>query len=62
MQQTQPIELLLAVPQHFTNCVRALPQVVREYRTTVAEKWDLGGRPWAWTPEDHVGLLIRSMM
>jgi hypothetical protein len=62
MQQTYPIELLLDVPQYFSNCVRALPQVVVEYRNTIAEKWDLGGRAWSWTEEDHHALLIRSMM
>ncbi len=62
MQQTHPIELLLDVPEYFTNCVRALPRVVIEYRNTIPERWDLGGRPWEWTAEDHKALLIRSMM
>lgn len=62
VQQTHPIELLLDVPQYFNNCVRALPRVVIEYRKAIPEKWDLGGRPWEWTPEDHKSLLIRSMM
>lgn len=63
MQQIFPVELLLDVPAFFTNfCVKALPQVVVQYRQTVAEKWDLGGRPWEWNPQDHNSLLIRSMM
>lgn len=62
VQQTLPIELLLDVPQYFSNTVRAIPQVVINYRPTVAEKWDLGGRPWEWTAEDHTALLMRSMM
>lgn len=62
MQQTHPIELLHSVPQFFGSCVRALPLAVREYRKTIADKWDLGGQPWSWTPEDHVALLIRSML
>lgn len=63
MQQTFPVELLLDVPAFFVNfCVKALPQVTVSYRQTIAEKWDLGGRPWQWTAEDHNGLLIRSMM
>lgn len=63
MQQTFPVELMLDVPSFFVNfSVKALPQVVVQYRQTIAEKWDLGGRPWQWTPEDHNSLLIRSMM
>lgn len=62
MQQTLPVELLLDVPAFFVNCVKALPQMTISYRQTIAEKWDLGGRPWQWTSEDHKGLLIRSMM
>jgi hypothetical protein len=63
MQQTFPVELMLDVPSFFVNfCVKGLPQVVVQYRQTIAEKWDLGGRPWQWTPEDHSVLLIRSMM
>jgi hypothetical protein len=62
MQQTHPVELLLDMPQYFNSRIRALPKVVREYRQTVGEKWNLAGRPWEWTAEDHKGLLIRSMM
>jgi len=62
MQQTHPIELLIGVPQFFSDCLRALPLTVMEYRRTVAERWDLGGQPWSWTPEDHAALLTRSML
>ena len=62
MQQTLPIDLLLDVPPFFSSCVRTLPVVVKEYRQTVAEKWDLGGQPWSWTPADHNALLTRSML
>ncbi|HEX5495683.1 MAG TPA: hypothetical protein VFX70_14020 [Mycobacteriales bacterium] len=64
MQQTHPIGYgyLLNVPQYFNSCVRALPRVVIEYRKTIAEKWDLGGRAWEWGPEDHNSLLLRSMI
>lgn len=63
MQQTLPIELLLDVPPFFTEfCVRALPQVVNGYRVAIAERWDLGGRPWQWTTEDLDALLLRSML
>jgi hypothetical protein len=62
MQQTHPIEVLLDAPQYFNNCVRALPQVVIECRSTISEKWALGGRPWFWNAEDQNALLIRSMM
>ena len=63
MQQTIPVELALDVPSFFVNfCVKALPQVVANYRETAAEKWTLGGRPWQWNAEDHNALLIRSMM
>jgi hypothetical protein len=56
MQQTHPIELFLDVPQYFNLCVRSLPRAVTEYRNTIRERWDLGGRPWEWTPEDHKSL------
>ncbi|WP_305784541.1 hypothetical protein [Symbioplanes lichenis] len=62
MQQTHPIDLLLDVPQYFSSCVRTLPVAVTEYRRTIAEKWDLGGHPWSWTPGDHEALLTRSML
>lgn len=62
VQQTYPIQLLTAVPQFFNNCVRGMPQVVIDYRSEIPEKWNLGGRPWEWTTEDHKSLLIRSMM
>lgn len=63
-QQSIPVQLAVDVPAYFIDfCVKALPQVVAEYRQTVAEKWGrLGGRPWRWTPEDHSALLLRSMM
>ncbi len=63
MQQTFPVELAMDVPSFFVNVsVKALPQVVANYRQTAAEKWALGGRPWQWSPEDHANLLFRSMM
>jgi hypothetical protein len=62
LQQTHPIELLLDVPQFFTGNIRAVPQNVIECRRTIPEKWDLGGRPWEWTPEDIYSLLTRSML
>jgi len=63
MQQTIPVELALDVPPFFVNfCVKALPQVVANYRQTATEKWTLGGRPWQWNTDDHKDLLIRSMM
>lgn len=63
MQQTFPVELALDVPAFFVGfCVKALPQVVIDYRQTIAEKWDLGGRPWQWTSEDLNALLMKSML
>ena len=62
MQQTHFVEMLLDLPEYFSNCVRALPRVIVGYRNIISEKWDLGGRPWEWTPEDHQSLLFRSMM
>jgi hypothetical protein len=62
LQVTLPIEVLLDVPAYFSALVRGMPGVVTEYRATVAERWELGGRPWTWSPEDHKSLLIRSMM
>jgi hypothetical protein len=62
LQVTLPIEVLLDVPAYFSALVRGMPGVVSEYRATVAERWELGGQPWTWTPEDHKSLLIRSMM
>jgi hypothetical protein len=62
LQVTLPIEVLLDVPSYFSALVRGMPGVVSEYRATIAERWELGGQPWTWTPEDHKSLLIRSMM
>jgi hypothetical protein len=61
MQQAFPIALLQDAPWFFDKfCVRALPQVISEYRSTIVERWDLGGRPWEWTAEDRDALLLRS--
>jgi hypothetical protein len=62
IQQTYPVQLMIDVPQYFNNCVRGLPHTASEYRNTAAAKWDLGGRPWEWTPEDRESLLMRSLM
>jgi hypothetical protein len=62
MQQSHPIDLLLDVPQYFSTCVRVLPQIVTEYRKDIPGKWDLGGRPWEWTTDDHRTLLLRSLL
>jgi hypothetical protein len=62
LQVTLPIEVLLDVPAYFSALVRGMPGVANEYRATTAERWELGGRPWRWTPEDHKSLLLRSMV
>jgi hypothetical protein len=62
MQQTHPIEVLLDIPEYFSAVVRHMPRLAAEYRLTVAEKWSIGGLPWAWNEQDLGALLIRSMM
>lgn len=60
MQLTVPLMVFADSPRFFEMCVRVPPQVVKEYRNTIPERWDLGGRPWEWTVEDHTDLTLRS--
>jgi hypothetical protein len=62
VQQTHPIEVVLDVPEFFIGNVRSIPQIVAQYRETLAKEWSLGGRPWAWNEEDHRALLMSSML
>jgi hypothetical protein len=61
LQQTHPIELLIEAPDYLDVSIRGVPQIASKYRTTIAERWDLGGRPWAWNEEDIWALLTRRM-
>lgn len=62
MQLRFPIELLLHAPEHFSNYIRGAPHIVIQYRSTIAERWDLEGQPWSWTEEDIRALFTRSML
>lgn len=61
MQLTYPIDLMLDNPEYFSLVVRTAPQMVAQHRAQIAEKYDLGGQPWQWTPEDLSMLLTKSL-
>ena len=62
MQLTYTIDLLLDNPDYFAMVVRTTPQVAAQHRAGLAEKYDLGGQPWRWTPEDLGLLLLKSLL
>ena len=62
MQLTYTIDLLLDNPDYFAMVVRTTPQVAAQHRAELAEKYDLGGQPWRWTPEDLGLLLLKSLL
>jgi hypothetical protein len=62
MQLTYTVDLLLDNPDYFAMTVRTAPQVAAQHRAELAEKNELGGRPWQWTPEDLGGLLLKSLL
>lgn len=62
MQLTYTVDLLLDNPEYFSMVVRTTPQVATEHRAELAEKYDLGGQPWRWTPEDLGLLLLKSLL
>jgi hypothetical protein len=61
-QRTFPVDVMFEVPAFFSHAVRSLPSASAECRATLAEQYDLGGRPWAWNGEDVPDLLFTSMM
>lgn len=61
MQLACPIDLLLDNPEYFSVIVRTTPQIAAQHRAEIAEKYDLGGRPWQWTAEDLNMLLAKSL-
>lgn len=62
LQSTYTVDLLLDNPEYFDMVVRATPQVAAQHRAALAEKYDLGGQPWRWTPEDLGLLLLKSLL
>jgi len=62
MQLTYPVDVLLDVPDYFSTLTRTVPQVAASHRAEIAEKYDLGGQPWAWTADDLGLLLTKSLM
>lgn len=62
MQLTYTVDLLLDNPDYFEMVVRTTPQVAAQHRAELAEKYDLGGQPWRWTPEDLGLLLLKSLL
>jgi hypothetical protein len=62
MQLTYTVDLLLDNPDYFAMVVRTVPQVAAQHRAELAEKYDLGGQPWRWTPEDLGLLLLKSLL
>ena len=62
MQLTYTIDLLLDNPEYFSLVVRTTPQIAAQHRTEIDEKYDLGGEPWQWTPEDLSMLLAKSLV
>lgn len=61
MQLTYTIDLLLDNPDYFDLVVRSTPQMAAQHRAEIAEKYDLGARPWQWTAEDLSMLLSKSL-
>jgi hypothetical protein len=62
MQLTYTVDLLLDNPEYFFMVVRTTPQVATEHRAELAEKYDLGGQLWRWTPDDLELLLLKSLL
>lgn len=62
MQLTYTVDLLLDNPDYFAMIVRSTPQVAAQHRAELAEKYDLGGQPWRWTPDDLGLLLLKSLL
>lgn len=62
MQLTYTVDLLLDNPDYFAMVVRTTPQVAAQHRAELAEKYDLGGQPWQWTPDDLGLLLLKSLL
>jgi hypothetical protein len=60
VQQTHPIQLLFNVPQFFSACLRAVPEVAAEAQEEFLEG-NLWGRPYHWNLEDVERLLLRSL-